>query len=122
MSEKGKFYEKFRLKRGYAKNLWEQETYAYQIVKIPENIIVAHIYPWDVFYPKKMYNVFLKEFRKIGNINYVVVLTGLTKCFETETLKEAKEWLGENWDDEKFNFANKQELSPVIYIPEIIQK
>lgn len=113
------FKDFFKLKRGYTPGLFGGNSTAYYVIKIPEDIIVAAVYPWDVFYPRKIYKTFLKEFNKTGDINYVVVLTSLAKCFEAETLKEAKKWLEENWDNEKFNFTNKLGLLPVLYIPEI---
>jgi|GEM_PF-4935903 len=110
----------FKYKKGYSIDLYGYKIPAYLTVK--DNIVVAKIYHWSMFYPKKLYNVFLKEFKKIGNINYIVVLTDSMKSFESETLKEAKEWLENNWDNERFTFNKKEELLTAIYVPQIIPK
>ena len=44
------------------------------------------------------------------------------KSFESETLRDAKEWLESNWDNERFTFNRKEELLTAIYVPEIILK
>lgn len=110
----------FKYKRGYTIDLYGYKVPAYLIIK--ENIVVAKIYHWSMFYPQKLYNVFLREFKKIGEINYIVFLTGSMKSFESETLRDAKEWLESNWDNERFTFNRKEELLTAIYVPEIILK
>ena len=46
----------FKYKRGYTIDLYGYKVPAYLVIK--ENIVVAEICHWSMFYPQKLYNVF----------------------------------------------------------------
>jgi hypothetical protein len=49
-------------KKGKTKDLFGYETPAYLVMV--EGIVIARIFKWSVFYPKKIHNIFLKTFSR----------------------------------------------------------